>query len=203
MTPVTARSPTGMHGLNSASRTAGRSLLCSPQALLGARSSPLRSTSASCSGRSRRLESTFRSPAKTIRFRTISTRSTFLAEFFDLPTGLSSDSFDRRLPPSRRFNGAGRIATGDPLPDSLPATQPLSRLSAPLWGFRPRRLTALKRFHDRELTVMVRPISLRSPPASSFITSANGSSFQVRYVPSGSLFREPLGTTTIVHRNGF
>ena len=188
-----------MHGQNSASRAAGRSLLRSPQALVGVWGSPLRRTSASSTGRSRRLEPTFRSPAATARFRTVPTRSPLPVEPFDLPAKLPSDPFGLRLPSSRRIHRAGRISTGDPLPDSRPTVQPLPRLSASRQGFWPPRIIASSRFRDRKLTVAARPISLHSPPASSSITSASGSSFQVRYVPPGSPFREPLGTISIMH----
>lgn len=103
-------------------------------------------------------------------------------------------------PPRAVFSSAGRIATGNPLPDSCPTAQPLSWISAPLRGFCPHRIAASTRSSGRELALAFRPISLRSPPASSFSPSARGSSFQVRYVPPGSLFREPLGTTPIMHR---
>ena len=188
-----------MHGQNVATRAAERSLLRSPQTPLSVCGSPLRRTSANSPDRSRRLEPTFRSPIATARFRTVPTRSTLPVEPFDLPAKLPSGPFGLRLPSSRRFRRAGKISTGYPLPDSRSAAQPLPRLSAPRQGFWPPRITASIQFRDRKLTVAVRPISLRSPPASSLITSASGSSFQVRYVPPGSPFREPLGTISIMH----
>ena len=188
-----------MHGQNLASRTAGRSLLRSPQALLSVWGSPLQRTSASSTSRSRRLEPTFRSPAATARFRTVPTRSPLPVEPFDLPAKLPSDPFGLRFLSSRRIHRAGRISTGYPLPDSRSTARSLPRLSAPRQGFWPPRITASIQFRDRKLTVAVRPISLRSPPASQLITSASRSSFQVRYVPPGSPFREPLGTISIMH----
>jgi hypothetical protein len=124
-------------------------------------------------------------------------------EPFDLPAKLPSDPFGLRLPSSRRFHRAGRISTGYPLPDSHSTAQPRPRLSAPRQGFLPPRIKASIQLRDRKLTVAVRPISLRSPPASSLITSASGSPFQVRYVPPGSPFREPLGTISIMPQAAF
>jgi hypothetical protein len=189
-----------MLGQNTATRTAERSLLRSPRAPLGARSSPLRSTSANGPGGGQCLGLPFHSPANTACCQAASTRSTFPVKPFDLPAGISSDPFGLQLPSSRRFHRAGRIIAASPLPDSLPAAQPPLRLSAPLWGFRPRRLVASKRFRGREPALTVRPISLRSPPAPSLITNADRSSFQVRYVPPDSLFREPLGTRRCFYR---
>ena len=170
-----------------------------PPDVFDARGSPLRSTSASRPGRRRRLGPAFCSPAKTTRFQAASTGSMLPAESFDLPAEPPSDPFSLRLPTPHSLRRMRRISTGDPLPHSLPAVQPLPRLSAPRRGFRPLRITALKRFRGQKPTVAVRPISLRSPPTSSLITAASGSSFQVRYVPPGSPFREPLGTITILH----
>lgn len=48
------------------------------------------------------------------------------------------------------------------------------------------------------------PISLRSPAALLIVVvRATGSSFRGRCFPSGSLFREPLGTTLRMNRNWF
>lgn len=102
-------------------------------------------------------------------------------------------------PPRAVLSGAGRIGTGNPLPDSCPAAPPLSRISTPLRGSCPHRIAASTRSSGRELALAFRPISLRSPPASSFSPPACGSSFPVRYVPPGSLFREPLGTNPMMH----
>jgi hypothetical protein len=40
------------------------------------------------------------------------------------------------------------------------------------------------------------PDFLSLPASATFLGCASGSPFKVRYVPSGSLFREPLGTIT-------
>lgn len=46
-----------------------------------------------------------------------------------------------------------------------------------------------------------RPPDLSSLPDYAIVSCASGSSFRVRYVPSGSLFRLPLGTIVMMRRN--
>ena len=126
--PVTVRSPTGMHGRKLASKAAERSLLRSPRTLLGVRASQLRSTSASSRGRSRRLESAFRSPARTT-CRQAAPPGIFPAEFFDYLAGCASDPFDRRLPASPAFASRGgslpmaRCLTAYLQPDRFPVSR--------------------------------------------------------------------------------
>lgn len=162
-----------MHGLNLASRSAGRPLLCSPPAPLGAEGSQLRSTSASQPGRSRCLGSAFRSPATSIRCRTASTGSPLPAIPFVHPAGPSSDPFGLRLPSSRCSQRGedrhrlpvARLLPGSPtaIPDFrspsgvfVPTGSPFP--SVPAAGSLPWR-SARSPFAPRRQRLLVRPPS--------------------------------------------
>jgi hypothetical protein len=64
----------------------------------------------------------------------------------------------------------------------------------PLWGVTPSGSQDPERLPSGKLTLTVRPIFLRSP-LPLLVSCSLGSSFRIRYVPPGSLFHEPLGTT--------
>lgn len=72
-----------------------------------------------------------------------------------------------------------------------------SRTHTPHQGFHPSGSLRSARFLAWKPAITDRPIPLHSPITLSILVfRATGSSFQVRYVPSGSLFRKPLGTTS-------
>jgi len=109
-------------------------------------------------------------------------------------------------PPARipgiRFSDSGRVNASNPLPaPSVRRSQPLLTPCSPsgLWippAQRWARLTV------RETCLRETP-DLRSLPAcGSLVTAADGSPLAVRCVPQGSLFRESLGTISILPRKG-
>jgi hypothetical protein len=114
-----------------------------------------------------------------------------------------SGSFGLRLPPSPPgFPERGRSSPATRSLHLYPATSANSLASAPLrdLSIPPDRRST--QFSAEKPTCAERPLSLHSPLAELFITSASGSPFQARCVPRGSLFHEPLGTSSIMHQGG-
>jgi hypothetical protein len=91
------------------------------------------------------------------------------------------------------------IASG-PLPVPLPGNPSgSSRLCSPSGPLNPFG-SPLGPIHRREAHPRRTPDLLSLPAGGSFDTTSCGSSFQVRLVLRGSLFREPLGTFSILQR---
>jgi hypothetical protein len=137
VTPVTARSPTGMHGLNMAFGTSARCPLRSPQ--------PLLATEAQRSG-ARLPDFPIEAdvskrpflPPRRLPFRATAAGSTVLACLFVHPAGFSSNPFALRLPsPKPGFPGPGKLIAEGPLSDSDPTVLIASQAAAPLRDFRP------------------------------------------------------------------
>jgi hypothetical protein len=147
--------------------------------------SKLQAAPASPAGSSRRLITAFHSPAATVPFRDHRGGVNIPGLSFQRPTGSSACPFGLWAPPPTarltpvwsRSKPAARCRLTDPAASDSP------RVSAPLWGFRPSGSLRSTRFEPAEPTSPRSPISFRSPPALLFITTANGSSLQARYIP--------------------
>ena len=120
--------------------------------------------------------------------------------FETLPLVFPARSVSSSLPP-RCFSALGKIPVENPLPvlPTEPGTGIANRRSPS--GFSPLWLVAHAQLPATEAYLAVRP-DLPSLPTGAAIlfTLANGSSFQVRYRPRGSLSVEPLGTITMMYR---
>lgn len=86
-----------------------------------------------------------------------------------------------------------------------PTLQKASRISTPLWGFLcPSGSKRSIRAASRKLTSANRPISLRSPPPGSFLSSpAMDQRSRSATFRSARCFHEPLGTRAIMKQSGF
>jgi len=144
------------------------------------------------------LDAPFRSPAWTAGCQPPGQDHRFRTASSILSTNFAADPFGCLLPGPVSLAGirSGSTSTARYLRlHSLILNLP--RLATSPWGFWPLRINASCRFRFWKLTVTKSPISSRSPPV---VLITNGSPFQARYLPFGSLFRKPLGTICMMNR---
>jgi len=144
--------------------------------------------------RDRMLVTAFRSPATVSAFTDPIPGSTFPACYFashdaaSTPVRLSAPRLVWFAPcrPLLRFSPL-------PVPGLALSAHPQSPL--PFRTFTSLRIKAFNCVATDWPAFRFRPISSRSPFPGLLLSAESGSSFQVRYVPGGSLFLKPLGTS--------
>lgn len=154
------------------------------------------------SGWSRLLGTTFRSPATTAPVSgTPVAGSPLLVYPFAATPAFRLNRSASNSPPRIRFRYPGRVNVRRPFPGFLPDSSPLPPASAPLRAFQPSgsKRSAGAGLRDSPLRLARSPFAPRSPPPLLDVAKT-GSPFQVRYLPPGSLFLEPLGTTSIMQQ---
>jgi hypothetical protein len=144
--------------------------------------------------RDRLLVTAFHSPTTASALTDTILRSTFPTCYFaarlitSRPVRLSAPRLVRFAPlqPLLRFS---------PLPFGYPASPALSTAPTSLWDFYLPPDQSVQRYPGRLARLPVSPDFLSLPAPVSITSYGLGSSFQVRYVPGGSLFLKPLGTS--------
>lgn len=110
-----------------------------------------------------------------------------------------SNPFGLGLPSSSRIHGSGRIITPDPLSEPEGHNPEASSCLAPLWVLSNPAVRRSARFSFGKLTLPPPPAP--SLPGSAFLAVCLvGSPLRNRRPRLGSLFREPLGTITILQQ---
>jgi hypothetical protein len=174
-----------------------------PVAAFGRLGSTLRRPPASHLQLSRHLETAFRSPNSGCPFPGHLCRINVSGLLLSCRAGSSTGPFGSGLPSSPRLPDAGWISTRLPLPALRPALSAAPRASAPGRDLPIPPAHRSSRFTVQKPASAERPMPFAPRQRQFFMTAPNGSKFQVRSVPPGSLFRGPLGTSTILHRIDF
>jgi hypothetical protein len=181
-------------------RIASRPLL--PTTAFARCRSTLRTSSDAVSGEAGASKRPFPPPQRLFLYGTPSPGSSFLACLFSTAPSRPRARSAACSPPRDPFSGSqGGSTPATRCPHHLSGAPNSSSGLAPPRDFWIPPAHRSARFTIRE-TCLRRTPDLRSLPAcGSFVTAADGSTFPVRCVPRGSLFREPLGTTSILLSN--
>ncbi len=130
--------------------------------------------------------------------------SALLTYIFEAILKSAPGPFGHALPPPHRlfFALRGAFHVRNPLPSPISEFPVCPQASAPLRDLSiPRARSAQPDFKQRSLPLRVARFSFapRCARKQFLIHQRNGSSFQIRYFPPGSLSFEPLGTMFMMH----
>ena len=196
--------PASALGLGVASSGIGRLVRRSPQRVLARCVSSLRTSPADSAGRDRHLVTAFRSPTAAVLSENLRSGINVPGLPLQCPDCLSRSPFGLWTPPP--VQGVPSLNGRDHCPRPVATFQTTSRETFPgfrsPFGLSPVRLTALGPVPFRGAYFSGRP-DPPSLPARAVLNFASGSSFRGRYLPGSPLFREPLGTISIMSRKRF
>ena len=196
--------PASALGLGVASSGIGRLVRRSPQRVLARCVSSLRTSPADSAGRDRHLVTAFRSPTAAVLSENLRGGINVPGLPLQCPDCLSRSPFGLWTPPP--VQGVPSLNGRDHCPRPVATFQTTSRETFPgfrsPFGLSPVRLTALGPVPFRGAYFSGRP-DPPSLPARAVLNFASGSSFRGRYLPGSPLFREPLGTISIMSRKRF